>query len=256
MVNPDDPRTNRAPANWSEIDAPTGFLELLLPLHREFTPRQRELVAKRLQVLEEAHQGRLPDHLPPSEATEGDWHIELPDWCADQRNQMTGPADDAELSVKMLNSGSPGVMLDLEDSMANTWTNLMCGIGNIILALKGELTYFDAKRNQIVGIKDANSKTVIWLRPRGLHLNQAGVLDELVSASLFDVALLAYQVDPAWLKHPLSFYIPKSESAEEAFWWRDLFQAIARVKGWPTDYIKAMALVESHPLAYQMEEFL
>src|SRR6185437_2358453 len=49
----------------------------------------------------------------------------LPDWCADQRNQMTGPADDAELVVKMLNSGAPGVMLDLEDSMANTWSNLM-----------------------------------------------------------------------------------------------------------------------------------
>jgi len=26
----------------------------------------------------------------------------------DQRNQMTGPADDAELVVKMLNSGAPG----------------------------------------------------------------------------------------------------------------------------------------------------
>ena len=29
----------------------------------------------------------------------------------------------------------------------------------------------------------------------------------------------------------------------------------ARAKGWPRDYIKCMALVESHPLAYQMEEF-
>jgi len=27
--------------------------------------------------------------------------------CADQRNQMTGPADDHELVVKMLNSGAP-----------------------------------------------------------------------------------------------------------------------------------------------------
>jgi malate synthase len=57
------------------------------------------------------------------------------------------------------------------------------------------------------------------------------------------------------LKHPLTFYIPKSESAEEALWWRDLFQAIAQAKGWPRDSIKCMALVESHPLAYQMEEF-
>ena len=27
-------------------------------------------------------------------------------------------------------------------------------------------------------------------------------------------------------------------------------------KGWPAGSVKAMALVESHPLAYQMEEFL
>lgn len=199
----------------------------------------------------------MPDHLPPSEATASDWKIELPVWCRDQRNQMTGPADDAELVVKMLNSGAPGVMLDLEDSTANFWPNLMLGIENILSALRNDLAYFDAKRNQTVTIKP--SDTVIWLRPRGLHLSQAGVLqdkEELMSASLFDVAMVFYQIDPAQLKCPLSFYIPKSESAEEAFWWRDLFQALAETKGLPKDYIKCMALVESHPLAYQMEEFL
>jgi malate synthase len=77
-----------------------------------------------------------------------------------------------------------------------------------------------------------------------------------MSASLFDLALLWYQIDPAWLPHNFSVYIPKSESAEEAFWWRDLFQALAKSKGLPKDYIKCMALVEAHPLSYQMEEFL
>src|SRR5438270_679935 len=46
-----------------------------------------------------------------------------------------------------------------------------------------------------------------------------------------------------------------TESADEALWWRDLFRAIAQARGWPQDYIKCMALVESHPIAYQMEEF-
>ena len=54
-----------------------------------------------------------PNKLPASAATAEAWRIELPEWCQDQRNQMTGPADDAELVVKMLNSGAPGVMLDL-----------------------------------------------------------------------------------------------------------------------------------------------
>ncbi len=265
MIDLMDPRINRAPDDFDPLEGfPTGFLEFLTPLHRKFTPWQQALVEKRAQVLAASHRGDRPNYLPPSPATETGWHVELPEWCQDQRNQMTGPSDDADLMVKLINSGSPGVMLDVEDSVANYWPNLMCGLPelmcgleNMITALRGELTYFDEKRKQTVGIKDPKSKTVIWLRPRGLHLNQAGVFkNQLMSAGLLDVAYLAYQVDPAWLKHPLAFYIPKSESAEEALWWRDLFEDIERAKGWERGYIKCMALVESHPLAYQMEEFL
>lgn len=247
---------NAAPPNFNpETDLPTGFMEFLLPLHRELTSRQQALVRKRAMVLNLAHQGEMPDYPQPSEATTTSWTIELPDWCTDQRNQMTGPADDAELVVKMLNSGAPGVMLDLEDSMANQWSNLKLGIENVIAALKGELTYFDQKRSLKVGINE--SKTVVFVRPRGLHLNQTGIFeDELISASLFDVALVAFQLEERDLRHPLSFYIPKSESAEEALWWRDLFKAIEAAKDFPRGFIKCMALVESHPLAYQMEEFI
>ena len=249
-------RFNTAPPEVNaRKDFPAGFMEFLLPLHRELTPRQQTLRQKRADVLAASHQGNKPNYLPASEATTGNWTIPLPDWCADQRNQMTGPADDAELVVKMLNSGAPGVMLDLEDSMANTWSNLTTGIANIHAALKGELTYFDAKRQTNTGIKESNTVTLI--RPRGLHISQAGLVkDELMSASLFDVAAVAFQADIDRLRHPLSFYIPKSESAEEALWWRDLFRAIEDVRGLPRGYIKCMALVESHPIAYQMEEFI
>ena len=251
-----DPPINQAPASLDpKGDLPAGFYDFLLPLHKEFSPRQRELVKQRGLALARAHGGQLPTHLAPSEATTGSWKVTLPGWCQDQRNQMTGPADDGELVVKMLNSGAPGVMLDLEDSVANAWPNILHGAGNIVLALRGSLQYADKKRNRQVSI--AESRTVITVRPRGLHLNQAGVIkDELLSASLFDLALVAFQVDPAWLKHPLSIYIPKSESAEEGLWWRDVFRAVAQARGWPQDYIKCMALVEAHPMAFQMEEFI
>ncbi len=232
------------------------FLKFLVPLHKEFTPWQQALIAKRAHVLAEAHRGKLPNHLQASEATTRAWKIELPPWCHDQRNQMTGPADDAELVVKMLNSGAPGVMLDLEDSTANEWSHLRAGVQNILEALKGDLTYFDEKHQIRMGID--SSKVVIWLRPRGLHLSQASVFPdqaEKIAAPLFDMAAIVYGIDPGELKHPLSFYIPKTESAEEGLWWRDVFRALARAKGLPEDYIKCMALVESHPLAYQMEEF-
>ena len=246
---------NTAPVGFDAArDLPASFLEFLAPIHAALTLRQRALIARREAALEEAHAGKLPNFLPASVATTRAWGIELPEWCSDQRNQMTGPADDAELVVKMLNSGAPGVMLDLEDSNANTWEHLTIGIHNVLEALAGRLIYFDKKRNRTVSIQP--SKTVLFTRPRGLHLHQAGVLPgELLPASLFDVAMIAYQVDFGALNHPLCFYIPKSESADEALWWRDLFQMIARAKGLPADAIKCMALVEAHPLAFQMEEF-
>ena len=272
---------NSAPADFNlKRDLPQGFLDFFVPLHQRFSPRQRELVARRRRVLADAHAGKLPNHLPPSPATTGNWNIDLPQWCQDQRNQMTGPADDAELVVKMLNSEAPGVMLDLEDSMANFWDHLELGISNIHAALRGELSYFDKKRDKEVAI--APSKTVIFTRARGLHLSQRlpginsvgqdsnerrktefGGPDatenndgDLTSASLYDVCRIALGVEEKKLKHPLSFYIPKSESAEEALWWNDLFNEIERLRGWKHGYIKCMALVESHPLAFQMEEFL
>ncbi len=252
-----DPRMNAAPPGFDpERSMPSGFWAFYAPLHRSFTPRQQAHAAARLATLAAAHHGALPGHHAPSPATTSEWRIALPAWCQDQRNQMTGPADDAELVVKMLNSGAPGVMLDLEDSMANAWPNLMLGIRNILSALRGELAYQDQKRNRAVGIQP--STTVIWNRVRGLHLSQAGLFpgEELTSASLFDLAMISYQVEAERLRHPLCFYIPKSESADEARWWADVFHALERAKSWPNGTIRCMALVESHPLAYQMEEFL
>jgi malate synthase len=251
LLNP----VNSAPAEFDAArDLPTGFMDFLLPLHRVFTPRQQELALRRVEALQSSLEGHKPQHRFPSDAVRNGWRITLPDWCQDQRNQMTGPADDAELCVKMLNSGAPGVMLDLEDSCVNEWSHLETGVANILACLRGQLTYYDKKRQRTVAIQP--SKTVIFTRPRGLHLNQAGLIrGELVSATLFDVARVFYSVEPAELKHPLCIYIPKAESAEEALWWRDLFHALASWRGLPLNYIKCMALVESHPLAFQMEEF-
>ncbi len=247
---------NVAPAGFAiGRDLPAGFADFYLRLHRRFTPAQQALVKARKDRLTRAHAGDLPTYLPKSEATLSPWRIQLPAWCTDQRNQMTGPADDAELCVKMLNSGAPGVMLDLEDSMANTWEHLMLGHRNVLSALYGELTYDDAKRGRKIAIEP--STTVLWTRVRGLHLSQAGVIAHVpTSASLFDLALLVFNLEYGRLRRPLCIYIPKSESAHEGLWWKDVFDALIEAKGWNRESIKAMALVESHPIAYEMEEFL
>jgi malate synthase len=232
------------------------FAEFYQPLHRRFTPERDRLVAARAVRLVHSQAGDLPDYAPPSAATTTAWKIDLPAWVRDQRNQMTGPADDAALVVKMLNSGAPGVMLDLEDSMVNEDGALEVGYANVIAALYGVLTYDDAKRHKTVPI--APSDTVTFVRVRGLHLAQHHKVPggEHTSGSLYDLARLIYEIDYARLGHPLCIYIPKSESAEEALWWRDVFDALTEAKGWAPDAIRCMALVEAHPLAYAMEEFL
>jgi malate synthase len=248
------PPMSTAPAGFSiENDLPAGFAAFYRPLHAAFTARQQAAIEARHRVLDASQHGRKPHYLPTSDA-QGDWKIDIPDWVSDQRNQMTGPADDRELGVKMLNSGAPGVMIDLEDSMANDFAHTLAGIDNTIAMYYGELTYVDQKRGgNVVGI--APSKTVLWTRVRGLHLSQAGIYDEPTSAALFDLALLAYKLDFSKLKHPLAIYIPKSQSADEALWWRDVFQAVAAAKGLEPHAIKAMALIEAFPFAYQIEEF-
>jgi malate synthase len=248
------PPMSTAPAGFSiENDLPSGFAAFYRPLHEAFTARQQAAVAARRRVLEASRQGQRPHYLPRSEA-QGDWKIAIPAWVQDQRNQMTGPADDHELCVKLLNSGTPAVMVDLEDSMANEFARTLQGIDNTVAMYYGELTYVDQKRGgNVVAIKP--SSTVLWTRVRGLHLSQAGIYPEPTSAALFDLALLAYKLDFARLQHPLAIYISKSESADEALWWRDVFAGVARAKGLEPHAIKAMALVEAFPFAYQIEEF-
>src|SRR5262249_42766165 len=156
-------RMNCAPRNFNPaLELPKGFMDFLAPLHKVFTPRQQSLIAGRAAALAEAHKGRLPDYPlaseAPSEARTGDWRIETPDWpsdwAQDQRDQMIGPADDTELVVKMLSSGALVATLDLEDSMANYWPNLMRGVHNIVGALKGDLSYDDRKGSRKVAIEN------------------------------------------------------------------------------------------------------
>ncbi|PYX49116.1 MAG: hypothetical protein DMG79_09740, partial [Acidobacteria bacterium] len=160
LVNP----VNSTPAGFNAArDLPPGFMDFFLPLHQRFTPRQQQLAHKRVEVLQRSLEGDKPTHHFPSDTVRNGWKITLPEWCRDQRNQMTGPADDAELCVKMLNSGAPGVMLDLEDSCVNDWSHHEIGVANILACLRGELSYYDKKRDRNVGIKP--TCTTIFTRP-------------------------------------------------------------------------------------------
>jgi malate synthase len=231
-----------------------NFHKFFQKLAIRFVPYQKKIKKLREDRLTRAFSGSMPNYLNCSFAN---WEVDLPSWLEDQRNQMTGPADNNELIVKLLNSGAPGVMLDLEDSMRNDGTNLLMAHDLIKSALYGTLTYTGKDYKQV---KIQRGQTVAFIRPRGLHMDQVMPTPtkkaHRTSATLFDLAYHFYDLDIKKLEHPPLVYIPKSEGAQEAHWWREVFTYIEKIKGWPHGTIRCMALVESLPMAYEMAEFM
>lgn len=251
-------------AGTPEIDTlPAGLVDFLLPLHREFEPRRQELLARRRAGLEASIAGNPPTYAPPSEATTGDWRIALPDWAQDQRNQITGPADNAKLLLAMTNSGAPGCMPDGEDSITTDWENVRRSHLNMVAAIRGTLTFTDPASGKVSQVNDSDQ---LWFfRPRGLHMSETRAIPgETLSASLFDLGEVFFSTiaerkavaqDPA-AQRRMCFYLPKVELAEDATWWSDLIAAMEEKAGIPVGQTKVMFLIESLPAGYNVEEIL
>ncbi|MCR4297026.1 MAG: aldolase/citrate lyase family protein, partial [Elusimicrobia bacterium] len=204
-----------------------------------------------------AHAGELPGYLSRSEAGDGAWRVSVPAWALDQRNQITGPADNAKLLVAMCNTKDPGCMPDGEDSITCGWPNVRAAHRNTVAAIQGTLAFNGAV------IKP--SKQVMFYRPRGLALDETNALPgETVSGSLFDLAAVFFgtadrrreAVKKPELQAKLCFYIPKVESHEEAAWFSDVLAAMETAIGIPVGTTRIMFLIESLPAAYQVEEIL
>lgn len=233
---------------------PAEFLQTFRELHALFEPRRRRLLRARAETLALAHSGRMPSYREDSLATTSDWRISVPAWAQDQRNQITGPADNAKLLVAMCNTKDPGCMPDGEDSITTDWSNVRAAHENVIAAVKGTLS-FEGKT------VDPWSPQVMLYRPRGLHLDETNLFQgETVSGSLLDLSyvflMTAQERREGKRPHKLCFYIPKTESAEEARWWSDLLAELERRIGVPEGSTKVMFLIESLPAAYQVEEIL
>jgi len=103
-----------------------------------------------------------------------------------------------------------------------------------------------AKRNKTVGHTSTSTTRDFHSATHGDCIcTKRGVSAGRI-ASGFAVSMLQWwdQVDFSACKHPLCIYIPKSESADEALWWRDPFQMICAAQG-RTNPSK-MALVRVH----------
>ena len=242
----------------------TEVVALLRDLHRQFEGRRRELLAARRVRQRRYDSGELPSYEPrDTDAVRGDWRIApIPADLRLRRVEITGPVNSAKMVINMLSRGADGeradtAMLDFEDSMKPSWTNVIDGVHNVIGAVDGSLAATVGNKTYRLNPEDI---AVIMVRTRGLHLDENNLLidGEPVSAGLFDLTLTFFHT--AWnllnSGRTPTFYIPKTEHYLEARWWNDVFCELQRAVGLPPGTLRATFLIETLPAAFQMEEIL
>ena len=243
------------------------FQDYLLALHDQFSDRVRELRDQRARVVKRAlHEGVGPAHLPPSEATTGDWSV--PEVPADLREpgiEISGPASITSMFINALNPGPDGFRAqgdldDDEDSAGHRLVDTLQAAANRKGAVERTLTFYNAAKGKKYELADGDLPFFMH-RERGLHLDEPEVLVDgaPVSASILGTALTLFHAGQAQAQRGqgIYFYLPKMESAGEAAFWRDFFAASQDIlPGLRSATIRAIALVESVPAAFQMEEIL
>ena len=243
------------------------FRHYLLALHDQFAGRVHGLREKRAQVVKRAlHDGVGPAHLPPSDATTGDWSVpEVPEELYEPGIEISGPASVTGMFINALNPGpggfrAQGDLDDDEDSAGHRLVDTLQAAANRKGAVERTLTFYNAAKGK--KYEPAEGDLPFFMhRERGLHLDEPEVLVDgaPISASILGTALTLFHAGQAQARRGqgIYFYLPKMESAGEAAFWRDFFAASQDIlPGLRSATIRAIALVESVPAAFQMEEIL
>jgi len=201
---------------------------------------------------------RTWDFLPETASVRaGAWRVApVPRVLLDRRVEITGPAE-PKMIINALNSGADVFMADFEDSLSPTWENVIGGQEALFEAVRRTLIYEAPGGKRYL----LNEKTaVLFVRPRGWALEERHVLVDgrAMSASLFDFGLFFFHNAKEQLRRGLGpfFYLPKMESAQEARLWNDVFVFAQDALGIDRGSIKATALIETLPAAFEMEEIL
>ena len=243
-----------------------GYEEVLTPealdfvshLEREFGPRRRELLEARVESRDRLRRGEALDFLEDTtEVRESEWSVAPAPPDLEQRwVEITGPTD-RKMMINALNSGADGFMADFEDANAPTWDNMVSGQLNLRDAIAGTITYdgSDGRHYEL-----GSNPATLLVRPRGWHLAERHLLVDgrPITAALFDFGLYFFHCARALVRNGSGpyFYLPKMESHLEARLWNDIFGAAQDAAGIPGGTIKATALIETLPAAFEMDEIL
>jgi len=249
----------QAPATpESEAVLTPAAMEFIAELHRQFNPRRRELLQKRVERQARLDAGERPDFLPETRAIRDDpsWRVgSIPPDLERRHIEITGPTD-RKMLINALNSGADIFMADFEDANAPTWANMVQGQKNVTAAIERTLTFSTPEKNYTLNGQVAT----LMVRPRGWHLEEKHFLVDgaPISASLFDFGLCFFANAQRLLDSGSGpyFYLPKLESHLEARLWNDVFNHAESALALPHGTIKVTVLIETILAAFEMQEIL
>lgn len=223
-----------------------------------FAPRCHGLLAERTKRYSEFCSDYTLDFSPKTaDIRNAEWKVgTIPNDLLDRRVELVGPAD-YKIILNGLNSNACSFIADFEDALVPTWENLIQGQLNLQVAINGTLIHNSpAGQNYSSRIK----KTVIMMRPRGLHLPEKHMLLNLVPipGALLDFGLYFFNNANKLcaLNTAPYFYLPKLENHLEARLWNDIFIFAQEYLNIPRGTIRATVVIETLPAAFEMDEIL
>jgi malate synthase len=233
-------------------------VEFVASLVREFSPRVRQVLERRMQIQEKLDGGEKLRFLEATRAIrESDWKVApLPHDLLDRRVEITGPVE-RKMIINALNSGAKVFMADFEDSNSPTWHNVLAGQVNLRDAVHRTISFTSPEgKNYALNEKTA----VLMVRPRGWHLREEHfkVDGAAAPAGIVDFALYFYHNVKALLAAGTGpyFYLPKLENHLEARLWNDIFVRASEELDVPVGTIKATVLIETITASFEMDEIL
>jgi len=237
----------------------TNFLWKLVD---KFENRRIELLKNRVIRREEIEKGILPNFLDNTkEVRINKWVVsKVPEILKKRHVEITGPPD-RKMIINALNSGADCYMCDFEDSLSPSFDNIKKGQINLYDAIRKNITYRDDKKDKLYQVNDYKKSPVIFIRPRGLHMEEKNVdtyCNKKISASLFDFAFYFFNNVTDLINNGRGpyFYLPKLESHYEARWWNDIFNFSEDYFSLPRGTIRATVLIENILAAFEMDEIL
>ncbi|MFF2645602.1 malate synthase A [Streptomyces niveus] len=261
-----------APSPLAVVDAETlprqdevlspPALAFVAELHRRFTPRRDELLARRGERRAEIARTSTLDFRPETAAVREDdsWRVApSPAALNDRRVEITGPTD-RKMTINALNSGAKIWLADFEDASAPTWENVINGQLNLRDAYARKVDFTDPASGKSYALKAAGELATVVMRPRGWHLDERHLQFEgrAVPGALVDFGLYFFHNAQRLIelgKGPY-FYLPKTESYLEARLWNEVFVFAQEYVGIPQGTVRATVLIETITAAYEMDEIL